>query len=252
MDEQRLILVVEDDETTRAFLLDNPYGGRVSGGRRVKGGEGVRGIEVRRPIAVIIALSLEGGGRLGLRGTVLPSAPIRCTKQDSGAKTHLRATRLQGRHEPVPVPPARVRTVALRPGPARYRRTSWRAPTFRARTREWDGYRRRCGSVRGSVHLALGADTLITDDAGLALWSRRAGCTLLVSRQRLLRPAELPSALGDDHPQLPRGYLCAVRRRTPGRTSRSPPFLGCGRATADPGCGGRRGDPGVPAREPRR
>jgi DNA-binding response OmpR family regulator len=45
MNEQRLILVVEDDEATRAFLLDNlaADGFRVAGASSA--GEGVRAIE---------------------------------------------------------------------------------------------------------------------------------------------------------------------------------------------------------------
>jgi CheY-like chemotaxis protein len=66
MDEQRLILVVEDDEATRAFLLENlaADGFRVAGA--TSPGEGVRGIEVRRPSLVILDLALEGGSGLDL------------------------------------------------------------------------------------------------------------------------------------------------------------------------------------------
>jgi DNA-binding response OmpR family regulator len=66
MDEQRLILVVEDDEATRAFLLENlaADGFRVAGASSA--GEGVRGIEVRRPSLVILDLALEGGSGLDL------------------------------------------------------------------------------------------------------------------------------------------------------------------------------------------
>src|ERR671923_2281406 len=66
MDEQRLILVVEDDESTRAFLLENlaADGFRVAGASSA--GEGVRGIEVRRPSLVILDLALEGGSGLDL------------------------------------------------------------------------------------------------------------------------------------------------------------------------------------------
>src|SRR4029450_4107111 len=66
MDEQRLILVVEDDEATRAFLLENlaADGFRVAGASSP--GEGVRGIEVRRPHLVVLDLALEGGSGLEL------------------------------------------------------------------------------------------------------------------------------------------------------------------------------------------
>src|SRR3954470_13823546 len=66
MDEQRSILVVEDDEATRAFLLDNlaADGFRVAGA--TSPGEGVRAIEVRRPSLVVLDLALEGGSGLDL------------------------------------------------------------------------------------------------------------------------------------------------------------------------------------------
>jgi DNA-binding response OmpR family regulator len=66
VDEQRQILVVEDDEATRAFLLENlaADGYRVAGASSA--GEGVRGIEVRRPSLVILDLALEGGSGLDL------------------------------------------------------------------------------------------------------------------------------------------------------------------------------------------
>lgn len=61
MDEQRLILVVEDDEATRAFLLENlaADGFRVAGASSA--GEGIRAIEVRRPSLVVLDLALEVG-----------------------------------------------------------------------------------------------------------------------------------------------------------------------------------------------
>jgi DNA-binding response OmpR family regulator len=61
MDERRQILVVEDDEATRAFLLENlaADGFRVAGAS--SSGEGIRGIEVRRPSLVVLDLALEGG-----------------------------------------------------------------------------------------------------------------------------------------------------------------------------------------------
>src|SRR4051812_40409430 len=66
MDEQRSILVVEDDEATRAFLLDNlaADGFRVAGA--TSPGEGVRAIEVRRPSLVVLDIALEGGSGLDL------------------------------------------------------------------------------------------------------------------------------------------------------------------------------------------
>jgi CheY-like chemotaxis protein len=66
MDEQRLILVVEDDEATQGFLVEN----LVADGFRAVGassaGEGLRAIEVRRPSLVLLDLALEGGNGLDL------------------------------------------------------------------------------------------------------------------------------------------------------------------------------------------
>jgi DNA-binding response OmpR family regulator len=61
MEEQRLILAVEDDDATRAFLLENlaADGFRVAGASSA--GEGIRAIEVRRPSLVVLDLALEGG-----------------------------------------------------------------------------------------------------------------------------------------------------------------------------------------------
>jgi DNA-binding response OmpR family regulator len=62
----RPLLVVEDDELTRAFLLDNlaADGFRVAGASSV--GEGLRAIEVRQPALVVLDLGLEGGSGLAL------------------------------------------------------------------------------------------------------------------------------------------------------------------------------------------
>jgi DNA-binding response OmpR family regulator len=86
MDEQRLILVVEDDEATRGFLVEN----LVADGFRAVGassaGEGVRAIEVRRPALVVLDLALEGGSGLelldrvrhadGLASRIDPDLPV--------------------------------------------------------------------------------------------------------------------------------------------------------------------------------
>jgi DNA-binding response OmpR family regulator len=66
VDHQRLILVVEDDDTTRAFLLDNlaADGFPVAGASGA--GEGLRAIEVRQPALVILDLTLEDGSGLDL------------------------------------------------------------------------------------------------------------------------------------------------------------------------------------------
>ncbi|HEY6778364.1 MAG TPA: response regulator transcription factor [Thermoleophilaceae bacterium] len=86
MDQQRLILVVEDDDATRAFLLDNlaADGFRVAGASGV--GEGLRAIEVRQPALVVLDLLLEDGSGLhlldrvraadGLASRIDPELPV--------------------------------------------------------------------------------------------------------------------------------------------------------------------------------
>jgi DNA-binding response OmpR family regulator len=71
--EARLILVVEDDDATRAFLLDNltADGYRVAGASGV--GEGLRAIEVRQPSLVVLDLALEDGNGLALLDRVRAS-----------------------------------------------------------------------------------------------------------------------------------------------------------------------------------
>ena len=66
MDQQRLILVVEDDDATRAFLLDNlaADGFGVAGASGM--GEGLRAIELRQPSLVVLDLGLEDGSGLAL------------------------------------------------------------------------------------------------------------------------------------------------------------------------------------------
>ena len=73
VDEQRLILVVEDDDATRGFLLDNlaADGFRVAGASGV--GEGLRAIEVRQPSLMVLDLLLEGGNGLHLLDRVRAS-----------------------------------------------------------------------------------------------------------------------------------------------------------------------------------
>jgi DNA-binding response OmpR family regulator len=64
--EPRLILVVEDDDLTRAFLLDNlaADGFRVAGASGA--GEGLRAVEARQPALVVLDLALEDGSGLAL------------------------------------------------------------------------------------------------------------------------------------------------------------------------------------------
>jgi DNA-binding response OmpR family regulator len=72
VDEQRLILVVEDDELTRSFLLDNlaADGFRVAGAGGV--GEGLRAIEVRQPALVLDRLRSADG----LASRLDPELPV--------------------------------------------------------------------------------------------------------------------------------------------------------------------------------
>jgi DNA-binding response OmpR family regulator len=86
VEQQRLILVVEDDDATRAFLLDN----LTADGFRVVGasgaGEGLRAIEVRQPALVVLDLGLEDGSGLtlldrvraadGLASRIDPDLPV--------------------------------------------------------------------------------------------------------------------------------------------------------------------------------
>jgi two-component system, OmpR family, response regulator len=66
VDEQRLILVVEDDEATRAFLLDNLAADGFRGVGANGAGEARRTIEVRQPALVVLDLGLADGSGLGL------------------------------------------------------------------------------------------------------------------------------------------------------------------------------------------
>jgi DNA-binding response OmpR family regulator len=86
VDEQRLILVVEDDEATRKFLTEN----LVADGFRVAGAAGaaeaLRAIAVRQPALVLLDLRLEGGNGLdvldrvrsadGLASRLDPDLPV--------------------------------------------------------------------------------------------------------------------------------------------------------------------------------
>jgi DNA-binding response OmpR family regulator len=71
--EPRTVLVVEDDATTRAFLLDNlaADGFRVAGAAGAR--EGLRAIELRQPALVVLDLTLEDGNGLALLDRVRSS-----------------------------------------------------------------------------------------------------------------------------------------------------------------------------------
>jgi DNA-binding response OmpR family regulator len=64
--ESRSVLVVEDDQATRAFLIDNLMadGFRAAGASGV--GEGLRAIEVRQPSLIVLDLGLEDGSGVAL------------------------------------------------------------------------------------------------------------------------------------------------------------------------------------------
>src|SRR5215217_8508512 len=65
MDEQRLILIVED-EATRAFLAENIAADGFRVASATSAAEGLRAIEVRKPSLVLLDLSLEAGSGLEL------------------------------------------------------------------------------------------------------------------------------------------------------------------------------------------
>jgi DNA-binding response OmpR family regulator len=73
VNDDRLVLVVEDDQATRAFLLDNlaADGFRVAGASGA--GEGPRAIEVRQPSLVVLDLGLPDGNGLALLDRVRAS-----------------------------------------------------------------------------------------------------------------------------------------------------------------------------------
>jgi len=86
MDDQRLILVVEDDDATRAFLIENLVADGFRAAGATSAGEGIRAIEVRRPSLVVLDLALEGGSGLdlldrvrhadGLASRIDPDVPV--------------------------------------------------------------------------------------------------------------------------------------------------------------------------------
>jgi DNA-binding response OmpR family regulator len=86
MDEQRLILIVEDDEATRAFLAENIAADGFRVASASSAAEGLRAIEVRRPCLVLLDLALEAGSGLvlldrvrasdGLASRIDPDLPV--------------------------------------------------------------------------------------------------------------------------------------------------------------------------------
>jgi DNA-binding response OmpR family regulator len=64
--DEQLILVVEDDEATAAFLADNLTADGFRVAQASSAGEGVRAIELRRPRLVLLDLGLDGSSGLEL------------------------------------------------------------------------------------------------------------------------------------------------------------------------------------------
>lgn len=129
METPRSLLVVEDDEATRAFLADN----LAADGFRVAvasgAGEGLRAIEVRQPSLVILDLLLEDGHGLwlldrvrsadGLASRIDPELPVIVLSGRSGDADRVRSF-ARGADDHVPKPfhygelLARVRAVLRR------------------------------------------------------------------------------------------------------------------------------------------
>ena len=101
MDDRDSLLVVEDDEATRAFLADNlaADGFRVAGASGA--GEGLRAIEVRRPALVVLDLTLDDGTGLelldkvraadGLASRIDPDLPVIVLTGSTGHSDRVRA-----------------------------------------------------------------------------------------------------------------------------------------------------------------
>jgi DNA-binding response OmpR family regulator len=70
VDEQRLILVVEDEDATREFLVENLAADGFRAVGATSAGEGLRAIDVRRPALVLLDLALESSTGLDLLNRV--------------------------------------------------------------------------------------------------------------------------------------------------------------------------------------
>jgi DNA-binding response OmpR family regulator len=113
VDELDSLLLVEDDESTRAFLADNlaadGYGVAVASGA----GEGLRAIEVRRPSLVLLDLMLEDGSGLelldrvraadGLASRIDPHLPVIVLTARTGESDRVRVF-ARGADDYVPKP----------------------------------------------------------------------------------------------------------------------------------------------------
>ena len=87
MDEQRLILIVEDDEATRAFLAENIAADGFRVASASSAAEGLRAIEVRRPSLVLLDLALETARVIVLTGRVGEADRVRSFAR--GADDHV-------------------------------------------------------------------------------------------------------------------------------------------------------------------
>ena len=101
MDSPTSLLVVEDDEATRAFLAENLTADGFKVATASGAGEGVRAIEVRSPSLVILDLLLEDGNGLqvldrvraadGLASRIDPQLPVIVLSGRSGDADRVRS-----------------------------------------------------------------------------------------------------------------------------------------------------------------
>jgi hypothetical protein len=78
VDEQRLILVVEDDEATRAFLAENLAADGFRTATATSAGEGLRAIEARQPT---LDTARDGVGAVSPRvARRCPRCPLRTSR----------------------------------------------------------------------------------------------------------------------------------------------------------------------------
>jgi DNA-binding response OmpR family regulator len=64
MEEQRLILVIEDDEATQRFLVEDLAADGFRAVGASSAGEGLRAIEVRRPALVVLSARVAEADRV--------------------------------------------------------------------------------------------------------------------------------------------------------------------------------------------
>ncbi len=101
VDEQPLILVVEDDEATRGFLVENLVADGFRAAGAASAAEALRAIEVRRPALVLLDLRLEAGSGLdvldrlrsadGLASRLDPDLPVIVLTGRSGEADRVRS-----------------------------------------------------------------------------------------------------------------------------------------------------------------